>query len=207
VGRTVRMSLTLAVAAAVAGISAMCLGLVDAAQELDTTLARLEYEAAALHRATTDTVAHGASPDAMTRPRTAMRRAVDSMAATADRIIKETAPPYARWVAVPVSGAFDLIPATDAMDRALREYMDQADQAKNEKSKSAGAVSLRTRLLDLSYEMLVQRIGEARERTRQGMARALTAVHMITLVSIGLAALAIGLSSQTPPAPAPWQRV
>jgi hypothetical protein len=204
--RTLKMTLTLAMAAVLAGVSGTCLGLVDAGQELDTTLGRLEQEASVLHRATIAAVEHGATADAMTRPRTALRRAIDSMSTTADRIVRETAPPYARWLAVPLSGAIDLIPATEGMDRALRDYVDQAEQARNETSKSAGAVGLRTRLLDLSYEMLMQRVGEARDRVRQSIARALTAVHMITLVAIGFAALTIGLSSQSPPAPAPYRQ-
>jgi hypothetical protein len=204
--RTLKMMLTLAGAAVLAGVSGTCLGLVDAGQELDTTLARLEQEAGVLHRATIAAVEHDATADAMTRPRTALRRAVDSMGTTADRIVRETAPPYARWLAVPLSGAIDLVPATEGIDRALRDYVDQAEQARTETSKSAGAVGLRTRLLDLSYEMLMQRIGEARDRVRQSIERALTAVHMITLVAIGLAALTIGLSSQSAPAPAPYRQ-
>lgn len=187
------MTAALITAAVLAGLATTCLGLVDAGHELDVLLARLEYEAASLHRATGAAVEHGAPVDSIARPRAALRRTVDSLGATADRIVGATAPPYARGIARLLSASIDLVPSADTIDRALRDYLDQTEQAQAETARSTAAVDLRVRLLDLNYGMLVQRISEARERTWQGVARALTGVLLITLVSIAIGALAVGL--------------
>jgi hypothetical protein len=178
-----------------AGLLATCLGLVDAGHEMDSLLARLEYEAAALHRASSATVMYGAPEEASTRPRTALRRTVDSLSETADRMIREAAPPYARWAAAPLGESIELVPSSDGIDRALVAYLEQTERAQAETSRTEAAVGLRGRMLDLSYEALEQRISEAREGTRRGIGRALAGVQGVTLVSIGLAALAIGLRS------------
>lgn len=203
--RALKMTATLAMAMVLAGLSAICLGLVDAGHELDAAFGRLESEAAALHRATGAAVEHGASVDPITRPRTSMRRTVDNLGETATRTVRDAAPPYARPVSQSLSGSIDLLPAAEPIDRALREYLDQSEQAQSEKARTASANELNGRLLDLSYEMLVQRIREARDRTRRAVSTALLGLQAITLISIGIAALAVGLASKTPP-PAPYRR-
>jgi hypothetical protein len=186
-------------AAVLAGISATSLGLVDAGHELDGLLARLEYEAAALHRATGNAVEHGASTDPMTRPRTSLRRTVGSLEETTNRIINETAPPYARWAARPLSTTIELPPSPATIERALNDYLEHTEKAQAETAKTASAIELRGRLLDLNYENLVQKIADARAHTRQAIARALAAVQFITLACIAIAALAFGLSGQAAP--------
>jgi hypothetical protein len=51
-------------------------------------------------------------------------------------------------------------------------------------------------MLDLNYEVLAQKISEARGSTRRGIGRALSGVQGVTLLSIAIAAAAIGLRSQ-----------
>ncbi len=63
-----------------------------------------------------------------------------------------------------------------------------------ESRKSASAATLATRLLDLSAEQLVQRIEDARDRTREAVARSLNGLQLITFISIGIAALVVGLT-------------
>lgn len=190
------MIATLIVAALLAGLSAVCLGLVDAGRELDDVLSRLQYETAALHRATSASVEHGAPVDPITRPRTALSRAVESLGTTADRIVRETSPPYGRLVAHPLAAALDLVPSAEGIDRALRDYLEQTEQSRAEATRSRSAGGLSGRLLDLNYEMLVQKISEARTRTREGIGRALVGVQVITLLSIGIAAFAVGRSTK-----------
>jgi hypothetical protein len=110
-------------------------------------------------------------------------------------MIREAAPPYARWAAAPLGEAIELVPPSDGIDRALVAYLEQTERAQAETSRTEAAVGLRGRMLDLSYEAPEQRISEAREGTRRGIGRALAGVQGVTLVSIGLAALAIGLRS------------
>jgi hypothetical protein len=71
--RTVRMTLALATAVVLGGLLAIGLGLVDAGHELNSLLTRLDYEAAALHRASTAAIVYGAPADAMSRPSRALR--------------------------------------------------------------------------------------------------------------------------------------
>lgn len=194
--RTLKMAATLATAMILAALSAICLGLVDAGHALDDELSRLEYEAAALHRATGAAVEHGASVVPMARPRTQLTRSVDDFGDTATRIVRETAPPYARPVARSLSTSIDLVPAAEPIDRALRDYLDRSDQAQGEKAPTASATELSGRLLDLNYETLVQKISQARQNTRQAVSTALFGVQAITLISIGIAALAVGLATQ-----------
>jgi len=194
------MSVTLALAIVLAGLSAICLGLVDAGRELDDVLGRLEHEAGALHRATGAAVEHGASVDPITRPRTSLRQGVDNFGATATRIVHDSAPPYARPVAGSLSSSIDLVPPAEPIDRALREYLDQTEQAQKVKAPTTSATELASRMLDRSYEMLVQKISQARGRTHAAVSTALFGVQAITLISIGIAALAIGFATQETPA-------
>jgi hypothetical protein len=191
------MGFALVTALLLAGLLAIGLGLVDAGHELDSVLTRLEYEASALHRASTGAVLYGAPPEAMNRPRTALRRNLDDMPATADRILNETAPPYARWAATPLSQLIDLVPSVDEIGRALNAYLEQVERARAETSRTEAAIGLRGRMLDLNYETLAQKLSEARENTRRGVGRALSGVQSVTLLSIALAAAAIGLRSQS----------
>jgi hypothetical protein len=202
--RALRMTVSLALAMVLAGLSAICLGLVDAGRELEDVLGRLEHEAAALHRVTGSAVAHGASVAPITRPRTSLKSAIDGFGVTADRIVHETAPPYARPVARSLSSAIDLVPAAEPIDRALRDYLDQSERAQNEKAPTASAAELSGRLLDRNSEMLVQKIGQARGRTHQAVSTALFGVQTITLLSIGIGALAIGMVARARPA-APYR--
>ena len=190
------MSATVVLAAVLAGLSTTFLGLVDAGRELDATLSRFDREAASLNRATLDAVEHGAPADAIVRPRTSLRRMIDALGSNADRIVRDTAPPYLRGISRSLADVFELVPTTDAINKALGDYLDQTKQAQAEAARNAAAAGLSARLLDLSYEALAQRIGEAREHTRQGVARALNGLQFITFISIGIAALAVGLTGE-----------
>ena len=86
------------------------------------------------------------------------------------------------------------MPNAATLDTAFQEYLEQVAQALGEKSPTPGAVELRNRLLDLKYETLLNRISDARDRTRHGINHALTGMQVITLSSIGFAALFVGLS-------------
>lgn len=191
------MTFALVTALLLAGLLAIGLGLVDAGHELDSVLVRLESEASALHRASSATVMYGAPPEAMTRPRTALRRNVEEMPATANRILTDTAPPYAQWAALPLSRLIDLVPISSEISRALNAYVEQTDRARAETSRTEAAIGLRGKMLDLSYEVLAQKISETRGRTRLGIGRALSGVQGVTLLSIAIAAAAIGLRSQS----------
>jgi hypothetical protein len=190
------MVATLIVAAAAAGLAATLLGLVDAGHALDDLLAQLDSEASAMHRAASATVVHGASPNPMTRPSNSLKRSLETMPATADRILNESAPAYARWAARPMGDLIGLVPQPNAMSVAVKEYLDQFEQAQAEKARTESAITLRGRLLDLNYDALVQRIDEARTRTRLGLSQALTGVYVITLLSIAIAAYAVGRSRE-----------
>ena len=188
------MTVALILAAVLAGLSALCLGLVDAGHQLDSSLAQLDYEAASLHKATVDAVQRRGPADRITRPRNSLTHMIDDLDKTADRIVRETAPPYARPIGQMLGTAIDLKPRTDNISRAMSAYIDQADQARAETKRSAGAGELMERLLELSYERLAQQISDARERTREAVSRALSGVQLITLISIGITALAVGLT-------------
>lgn len=190
------MTATLVLAAVLAGLCTTFLGLVDAGRELEATLSRFEAEAAALHRATSDAVRHGASADAIARPRTSLKRMIDALPANANRIVRSSAPPYLGGLASSLAAVFDLRPAPDGIDRAYSDYLEQTAQAQAEKARTPAAIELRSRLLDLSHGMLAQRISEAHERTRRGVARGLNGLQLITFISIGIAALAVGLTGE-----------
>lgn len=192
--RVVRMSAAMILAAVLAGLSATLLGLVDAGRDIDGALSRLESEAVAWHRATTDTMAHGAPADAANRPRTALRKAIDAFAATGDRIVRESATPPLGGAAQWVGGQVALVPGVEPINKAYGEYLEQTKQVQAESRKSASAATLATRLLDLSAEQLVQRIEDARDRTREAVARSLNGLQLITFISIGIAALVVGLT-------------
>jgi hypothetical protein len=194
VPRIVKMGATLAFAAVMAGLSAICLGLVDAGQEIDATLSRLEYDAASLNRAAGGVVEHRTSADLMTPPSSRLRHALDSLDENVTRIISEKAPSYGRPVAGSLAAALDLVPRKGDIDLALQDYLQEIKQASAETSRTEAAVELRSRMLDFKYERFVQRISEARGRTRQGLNTALTGLQFVTLISIGVAALLVGLS-------------
>jgi hypothetical protein len=117
------------------------------------------------------------------------------MPATASRILVETSPPYGRWAAPPLNGLIELAPSGDGISRALTNYLEQTKTAGNEPARTEAAIGLKSRMLDLSYESLAQKIAEARETTRRGIGRALAGVQGLTLLSIAIAAAAIGLKS------------
>jgi hypothetical protein len=188
------MSATLIMAAVLAGLAASFLGLVDAGREIDASLSRMEREALALHRATTDSVEHGASADAITRPRTSLRRMIDAFASNADRIVADTAQPYTRGISRSIADVFGLVPRTDEINRAYGDYLEQTKQAQADAGRSGSGADLSARLLDLNHEVLIQRIGDARDRARQAVGSALNGLQVITFLSIGIAALAVGLS-------------
>jgi len=194
VPRVLRMFFALVLAAVLAGISIIFLGLVDASRELEASLSRLDGESVALHRATGDAVGHGAPAAAITRPRGSLKRMIDELPSSIDRIVRGNAPPYTGGVARALADALELPPAPDAISRAYDEYLEQSKQAQADVARSPKAAELAVRLLDLSHGMLAQRISEARDRTRQAMTRALNGLQLITFISIGIAALALGLT-------------
>ena len=193
------MSATLVLAGVLAGLSVTFLGLVDAGRQLDATLSRLEREADTLHRATANTVEHGGPVEAMTRPRTSLERMIDALGSNAARAVDDAAPPYTRGISRSIGDAIALVPGTDAIDaikKAYGDYLEQSKQAQAEAARTPAAADLTVRLLDLSHENLAQRITDARERTKQAVARALNGLQLITFISIGIAALAVGLTGE-----------
>jgi hypothetical protein len=191
------MTVAMLLAVVLAGLSALCLGLVDAGQQLDTSLAQLDFEAATMHKATVDLVERRGAADRITRPRNSLAHMIDSLDATSDRIVRAAAPPYARPVGLMLGSAIDLMPRTENISRAMSGYIEQADAARAETSRSANATELMDRLLELSYSRLAQQISDARERTREGVSRALSGVQLITLISIGIAAVTLGLTAES----------
>ena len=194
VPRLIRMCWTLVFAAIMAGLSAICLGLVDAGQELDASLSHLEYDVASLKDAAGSAIDRKGAADAMTAPQARLQRALETFPANADRIIGEKTPEWCRPAAKFAADLINLVPNAETLDRAFKEYVEQVSQAMADKAPTPGAVELRNRLLDLKYETLLNKISDARERTRQGINHALTGMQVITLASIGFAALFVGLS-------------
>jgi hypothetical protein len=82
----------------------------------------------------------------------------------------------------------------EPIDKAYGDYIEQTKQAQSDSRKSESAATLGTRLLDMTSEQLVQRIEDARDRTRQASASALNGLQLITFLSIGIAALVVGLT-------------
>ena len=89
-----------------------------------------------------------------------------------------------------------LLPNTEGINRAYNDYLDQTKQAQSETAKTPAARELTSRLLDLSHGMLSQRILDAREQARDGAASALNGLQFVTFISIGIMALALGLTGE-----------
>ncbi len=192
--RVLRMSAAMIVAAVLAGASATFLSLVDAGREIDGSLSRLERQAVALHGTTSDSMAHGAPAEAVNRPRPSLRKGIDAFAANADRIVRESATPPLGGIAQWVGEQLDLVPDVQAIDKAYGEYLEQTKQTLAESRQTESAATLARRLLDLGSEQLVQRVEDARDRTREAVARSLNGLQLITFISIGIAALVVGLT-------------
>jgi len=188
------MTAALILAVVLASVSATFLGLVDAGREIDASLSRLEREASELHRATTDSIEHGASADAINRPRTSLRRMIDAFGPNAERVVRDTATPFTVPIAPWFGEQISLTPSVENISKAFGDYLEQAKQTQADARGTKSAAALGSRLLELSYGVIVQRIGDARDRTRQASARALNGLQLITFLSIGLAALAVGLT-------------
>jgi len=192
--RAVRMTAALIIAAILAGLSATFLGLIDAGRDIDGSLSRLEREASTLRRTTTDVINHAGPAEATNRPRNSLKKMIDTFGAGGDRAIRDSATPYLDGVALWLGRRMDLVPPVEAIDKAFSDYVSQAKQAQADARKSESAATLAARMLDLSGEQMVQRIEDARDRTRQSVASAMNALQLITFISIGIAALAVGLT-------------
>lgn len=192
--RAVRMALTMVVAAVLAGSTAVCLGLVDAGREIDATLEQLDYQAMQLNRSIHASVERGHAIDREDRSRTSVERRVESLAKATDGIISQHTPPYVRIFARTLGASFDLLPPADDIQKALVDYLEHADQASKEAAHSEGAAEVQGRLLDLNYDSLALKISQARDRAKQGTSSALTALQFITFFSIGIGAMAVGLT-------------
>lgn len=192
--RVVRMTAALIVAVLLAGLSATFLGLIDAGRDIDGSLSRLEREASTLHRTMTDAINHSGPAEATNRPRNSLRKMIDGFGATSDRAIRESSTPYLDGIAQWLGRRMDLVPSIETVNKAFGDYLDQAKQAQADARKSESAANLAAHMLDLSAEQMVQRIGDARDRTRQAVASAMNGLQLITFMSIGIAALVIGLT-------------
>lgn len=194
--KILRMFATLLLAAVLAGLSSTLLGLVDAGREVDSMLSRLEGEASALNRATLDTIEHGGPAEAIARPRASLKRMIDAVPSNIERIVRDSSPGYARSISRPLADAIMLVPTNDGINRAYVNYLEQTKSAQAEAARSPSAAALSARLLDLSHGTLAQQILDAREQARDGASRALNGLQFITFISIGIAALALGLSGE-----------
>jgi hypothetical protein len=188
------MTAALIIAAILAGLSATFLGLIDAGRDIDGSLSRLEREASTLHRTTTDVINRAGPAEATTRPRNSLKKMIDTFGPTAERAIQESATPYLDGVAQWLGRRMDLVPAVETINKAFNDYLEQARRAQADARKSDSAATLAARMLDLSAEQMVQRIEDARDRTRQAVASAMNALQLITFISIGIAALVVGLT-------------
>jgi hypothetical protein len=188
------MSAALLLAAVLAGLSTTLLGLVDAGRELDSMLSRLEGEADALNRASLDVVEHGGPPEAVERPRASLKRMIDAIPTNAERILRDSSPGYALPISRSLADTLALVPTNEGINRAYNDYLEQAKQAQAEVSRSPAAAELSARLLDLSHGLLSQRILDARSQARDGVSSALNGLQMVTFISIGIAALVLGLT-------------
>ena len=142
---------------------------------------------------------HGAPAEAIDRPRASFKRMIDALPSNADRILNATAPSYARAVSRVLGDAIEIVPSSDAINAingAYGDYLDQTRQVQARTSRTPAAIELSARLLDLGHGVLAQRISDARERTRRGVTRALNGLQFITFISIGIAALAVGLTGE-----------
>lgn len=194
VPRILRMVQTLVFAGVMAGLSAICLGLVDAGHEIDLMLGRLEYDAASLNRTSASALENRGSADLMAAPQTRLTHALDTFPQSAEQVIRTKTPSWCAPAATVLASVIDLVPSEATLKSAFRDYVDQIKQAQAEISPSPGALELRNRLLDLKYETLLNRISGARERTRLAVTHALTGLQAITLTSVAITALFVGLS-------------
>lgn len=188
------MTAALIIAAILAGLSATFLGLIDAGRDIDGSLSRLGREASTLHRTTTDVINHTGSAEATNRPRNSLRKMIDTFPAASERAIRDSATPYLDGLAQWLGRRMDLVPSVETINKAFSDYVEQAKQAQADARKSESAATLATRMLDLSAEQMVQRVEDARDRSRQAVASAMNALQLITFISIGIAALVVGLT-------------
>src|SRR5258705_13954237 len=109
VPRLFRMMQTLVFAAVMAGLAAICLGLVDAALEIDGMLEHLEYDATSLNRTAAAVLENKDSADSMAAPRTRFQHALDTFPENADRMIR-TKTPWGAPVTRALADVIDLVP-------------------------------------------------------------------------------------------------
>lgn len=192
--RALRMAFTMVVAAVLAASTAVCLGVVDAGRAIDATLEQLDYQTMQLNQSIHAKVERGEPLDPEDRSRASVERRVSSLGEAADGILSEHAPPYVRALSRTLGEAFDLVPPSEAIHEALAAYLAHADQASSEAARSAGAAEVQSHLLKLNYDALALKISQARDRAAQGISSALTALQLITFVSIGVGAMAVGLT-------------
>jgi hypothetical protein len=195
VPRLFRMLQTLIFAAVMAGLAAICLALVDAALEIDGTLERLEYDVSSLNRTAEAAIERQGSADQMAAPRTRFQHALDTFPENADRIIRSKTP-WGAPVTRALADVIDLVPNAANLNTAYHEYVDQITQALGETARTPAALELRDRLLDMKYESLQSRISIARDGTRGALNTALFGLQFVTLLSIAVAGLAVGLSGR-----------
>jgi hypothetical protein len=193
--RLFRMLQTLIFAAVMAGLSAICLGLVDAALEIDGMLERLEYDVTSINRTATSAIERRASADQMTAPRSRLQRALDTLPDNTDRLIRAKTP-WGAPVTRALADVLALVPNAATLNGAYHDYLAQIEQAQAETARTPAALELRDRLLDLKYESLRSRISIARDNARSGLNTALFGLQFVTLFSIAVAGLVIGLSGR-----------
>lgn len=193
--RLFRMMQTLVFAALMAALSAICLGLVDAALEIDGMLERLEYDVTSLNRTASAAVDRKGSADQMTAPRARLQRSLDTLPENTDRMIR-TKTPWGAPITRALADVVDLVPNAATLNAAYQDYLAQIEQAQAETARTPAALELRDRLLDLKYESLRGRISIARESARSGLSAALFGLQFVTLFSIAVAGLVIGLSGR-----------
>lgn len=187
------MTAALIIAAILAGLSATFLGLIDAGRDIDGSLSRLEREASTLHRTTSDAINRSGPVEATNRPRNSLRKMIDTFGANSDRAIRESATPYLNGLAQWLGRRMDLVPSVETINKTYSDYLEQAKKAQADPHK-ADSSNLAARMLDLTAEQMVQSIEDARDRSRLAVASAMNALQLITFISIGIAALVVGLT-------------
>jgi len=187
------MTAALIIAAILAGLSATFLGLIDAGRDIDGSLSRLEREASTLHRTTSDAINRSGPVEATNRPRNSLRKMIDTFGANSDRAIRESATPYLNGLAQWLGRRMDLVPSVETINKTYNDYLAQAKKAQADPHKAESS-NLAARMLDLTAEQMVQSIEDARDRSRLAVASAMNALQLITFISIGIAALVVGLT-------------
>src|SRR5262245_41484098 len=124
VPRMLRMIQTLIFAAVMAGLSAIFLGLVDAGQEIDMMLGRLEYDVASLNRTASAALENRASADLMKPPQSRLNHALDTFPQMADQVIHNKTPSWCAPAATLAASVIDLVPNEDTLKSALHDYAD-----------------------------------------------------------------------------------